>query len=358
MRLSVVCCCDWKGFVRIAAEGKAGRMGVALPDSASPEMREAVSWLVGETNQGTSKAYDVYKRQFVEWCANKGYVSFPAAPEVVVLFMKECIELRGLAASTVSKSIPAAIADDYRFSGLPSPTLSPLVKAAKQIAVRKGKAPKPKKPLQPVQLRKVLASLVKPGASFLELRDAFVFVLLYLGMLRASNVSWLRREDVWVEKDEETKEEVLFIFVSKMKNDQERKGNTVVLAAAGAAEFCPVSLFRRYCAARRASADALIHQNNNDQGLSSNTVNSIFKKRLQAAYPDEDISEFASHSGRKGGATAAAAAEVQERLLRRHGGWKSDAVYVYIYEAMPNRLAVSRGIYSRLCRGSEVALLQ
>jgi integrase len=325
-------------------------MGVMVPENASAELKEAVAWLLSEENAGTSKAKQVYKRQFKEFCERKGYQFFPASPAVVALFMKECLLERNLAASTVSKAVPAAIADDYRFAGIPSPTASPLVKAAKDVAVKKGKAAKGKLPLQPSQLKEVLASLLGPRASFLDVRDAMVFVLLYLAMLRASNVAMLRREDVWVETDVESKEEVLFIFVSKAKNDQERKGNTVVLAAAGAAQYCPVALFRRYQLLRKQGQEFFIHQHVSG-GMAASTINSIFKHRLSAACPGLDVSRYGSHSGRKGGATAAAAKEIEERLIKRHGGWKSDAVHVYIWEAMPNRLAVSKGIYSRLARG-------
>jgi len=59
----------------------------------------------------------------------------------------------------------------------------------------------------------------------------------------------------------------------------------------------------------------------------------------------EDASQFGLHSLRSGGATAAAAAGVQERLIQRQGGWRSEcAMKVYFQESLPNLLAVSRSV--------------
>ena len=51
-----------------------------------------------------------------------------------------------------------------------------------------------------------------------------------------------------------------------------------------------------------------------------------------------------SHSCRKGGATAAAAAGVEEQLIRRHGNWRSECVHMCITESMANRLSVTESI--------------
>ena len=57
-----------------------------------------------------------------------------------------------------------------------------------------------------------------------------------------------------------------------------------------------------------------------------------------------DTHMYGSHSCRKGGATAAAAAGVEERLIRRHGNWRSECVHIYIAETLKNKLSVSSSI--------------
>jgi len=51
-----------------------------------------------------------------------------------------------------------------------------------------------------------------------------------------------------------------------------------------------------------------------------------------------------SHSLRRGGATAAAARAIRVHILKRHGRWASDAVYLYIQDPGESRVAVSRAI--------------
>ena len=54
-----------------------------------------------------------------------------------------------------------------------------------------------------------------------------------------------------------------------------------------------------------------------------------------------DPTEYGLHSLRSGGTTAAAAAKGHQRLLKRQGGWRSEAVNVYIQETLDNLLAPS-----------------
>ena len=50
-----------------------------------------------------------------------------------------------------------------------------------------------------------------------------------------------------------------------------------------------------------------------------------------------DPTEFGLHSLRSGGTTAAAAAKVPQRLLKRQGGWRSEVVNVYIQDRGDSR---------------------
>ena len=54
-----------------------------------------------------------------------------------------------------------------------------------------------------------------------------------------------------------------------------------------------------------------------------------------------DPTEFGLHSLRPGGTTAVAVAKVPQRLLKRQGGWRSEAVNVYIQETLDNLLVPS-----------------
>ena len=60
--------------------------------------------------------------------------------------------------------------------------------------------------------------------------------------------------------------------------------------------------------------------------------------------PDRELDKYGSHSLRKGGATAAAAAKVRTHVIKRHGRWLSDAVYIYIVDPVGERLEVSKAV--------------
>ena len=51
------------------------------------------------------------------------------------------------------------------------------------------------------------------------------------------------------------------------------------------------------------------------------------------------------HSLRSGGVSMAAAAGVPDRLIQRHGGWRSESgMKAYFEESLPNLLKVSQAI--------------
>ena len=61
--------------------------------------------------------------------------------------------------------------------------------------------------------------------------------------------------------------------------------------------------------------------------------------RLVLIQKDMDHTVYAG-----GGASAAAKAKVRIHLLKRHGRWRSEAVYMYIVDAPEEQLGVSQAI--------------
>ena len=58
-----------------------------------------------------------------------------------------------------------------------------------------------------------------------------------------------------------------------------------------------------------------------------------------------DPTQYGSHSCRKGGCSKAAAAGVELRVLKRHGRWKSWAVFLYIHDSVKKKLEVTSALY-------------
>jgi hypothetical protein len=164
---------------------------------------------------------------------------------------------------------------------------------------------------------------------------------MFKGMLRSDSAVLLKADDAWLYFVEGLI--VLFIFVEKAKNDQYRRGHTLVIGPGQCGSCCPIVWFRLYNLMRNHNAVALLHKGNNAPDrltafMNPTTVNSNFKKRLKAAGIRADLT---SQCLRAGGITTALEKGIALRLAKRHGNWRSDAVFAYITESMANQLSVS-----------------
>ena len=54
--------------------------------------------------------------------------------------------------------------------------------------------------------------------------------------------------------------------------------------------------------------------------------------------------KIGTHSMRAGGATLAANSGIAERLLKRHGRWRSDAYNNYVADSLENKLQVTKSM--------------
>jgi hypothetical protein len=179
---------------------------------------------------------------------------------------------------------------------------------------------------------------------YLDVRNVFMVILMFSAMMRSDEVVSLRPGDVWLDTYEG--EEVLFVFIEKSKTDQARNGHTVLLGQAKNGALCPIFWFKMFQIWATTTASALFHQADPKKGgLAAPSAGKILKGLLKLAGVDEvDVKLLTSHSCRIGGATAAAAAGVNLRLIMRHGNWKSFAVFLYIRDCMQDRLSVSKAI--------------
>ena len=107
--------------------------------------------------------------------------------------------------------------------------------------------------------------------------------------------------------------------------------------------LCPVAWYRLHVS-KRVDSLFLFHKvaRGKGQKLAVTTPNHTVKRWLKKI--DVNPTGFGSHSLRRGGATAAAKAKVQMHVLKRHGRWASDAVYLYIVDSLEEQLGVSAAI--------------
>jgi hypothetical protein len=299
---------------------------------------EMEAWARQNGNEGTKASYRGYAREYLQWCAIHRYPS--ADPAVVARFLRYALEDRKLSRGTINNTITSAVADIFRFSK-EAPTRDPLVLATKKVVVSKTKAPEGKQPLPRAILESMIAAATPCEK---DIRDILMFIMMFGGLLRESEAAGLLVEEVWLDEDD-MQGEVLYIFINKSKRDQERRGDTVVLAACPGSPVCPVMWFKLYARVARSKV-FFFHSTFAQAGrLSNKTPNGLLKQWLKVVgVSDVQAALFGSHSLRKGGATAASAARVRMHLLKRHGRWKSDAVFIYIFDPLVARLEVSRAV--------------
>lgn len=286
----------------------------------------------------TRKCYAPHQRDYTSFAAAK---DLPVRSESTLsMFMRHSLENRKLGRSVIVDTIPAAVNDMFRFEQGPSPSKSEMVRQTKAIVRKRTKPSRPKLPIKVVQLKAMLA---KCRRTSMDVRDMFILILMFTGFLRESEVARLGPEDVWLAREENM--DVLFVYVSIMsKADKYRTGATIVISASPASALCPVKWFHTYMRVRRQDATSFFHQESKAEPLAAATPYHIVRNWLEKI--GVDPKPYGSHSLRRGGTSKAAAGKVALHLLKRHGRWKSDAVFLYIVDELSERLSVTASLFS------------
>ena len=311
---------------------------------ADPWVHLNRAYLIANQVPNTAKTYDPYWEQFRNFALQNGRQALPASVPTVLMFAR-ALAADGLSPGTVDVAM-AAIARQHRLHNLPSPTTdhpdSKLVTSAKQIIARDAPPPKTKRPLQFTHILRMMR--VMDLSSQLDTRDVFMFTVMFLGLLRQAEAVRLRTDDVWETSTPEGTA-ILCIWIAKSKNDQTGKGELVILEASTDPLKCPVLWYRRYLRLRGSHPSPFLlvpTRGENSGALGDQLPNSRLKVWMNKI--GEDASDWSSHCCRHGGATAAAAMGIAERLLQAHGRWKSQCVRVYIHDSLEAKLSVSRAI--------------
>ena len=221
--------------------------------------------------------------------------------------------------------------------------------AVKEGAARLASSPVKhrKEPLEAGHLRR-LAEKTDMN-DILQMRNLVMFVLVFLGFLRLSELSLIRPKDI------SFGEGFISIFIEKSKADQLREGQSVVIAESGSST-CPLTLLKLYINSSHPSFDSddylfrpisasgnckrLVSVNN---AISYSIYRESFKKSFRGIVPD--IFKFSTHSARSGGATSAANSGVSDRNIQRHGRWASvSAKNTYKKDSWTSRLEVSKSL--------------
>ena len=233
----------------------------------------------------------------------------------------------------------------HRKLGFISPTEHDLCKQIIQAGHRVlGRIPISRKlPLAQMHIRKLFERYSE--GSLDKLQILCLIVLGFFAFLRWDDLSQLRVSDIHLRSDHAA------VFLEKRKNDQYGEGTWVL--AARSKTFGPVSLIEKFLHIRGHKTDSplfrkICHTKGGfflrSQKLSYTRALEEVKAMLKSI--GLDPLKYSLHSMRYGGgAGLAAAIGIHDRLIMRHGGWKSESSKNrYIKEAMESLLSVSKAL--------------
>ena len=313
----------------------AKRSGLSHLSEALPE------FVMGTQAESTVRAYQGAFDKWCEWADEFEFCRLPATSTSVSLYLMQMIQSNSSYPS-IMKTV-AAINWAHTKACLTSPTGDQLVHQIVNAAKRNlARTPQRKEPFT----KQHVASMIKHLASEqspINLRTAVMISLGFSGMLRWSDMQIIQWKDVVIA------EEFVELRLSKRKNDQFRSGSIVRIARQKSGSECPKALIEKLadsivCEER----DFLLSNLRRVRGgnfkafgrLSYTNARAHLRSCMEAIGLNVDM--FGLHSLRSGGATAAAAGGVAERLIKKHGGWKSDAVHAYIEDSLQDCLKASR----------------
>jgi integrase len=238
------------------------------------------------------------------------------------------------------------------------PTQSPAVCLVRGAAMRKfGLNPKNRK--EPFEWEQVVSFVEAYGVrhqGYCHLVVATMAIVMFGGMCRYDDASGLLWRNVRFEEDGSAFE----ITFDKRKNAQYRQGNKVLVASSPLSAVCPVRLLRELQIYTGGSEDLHIFRGFNGR-LVAKSPRTTAPGPKQITY-DQFLrfmslwfsgvmgvsvaafrKQFATQSGRSGGASAASNGGVSAELWGQHGDWKTlDAQKRYMKCDKTRLLSVSR----------------
>jgi integrase len=287
---------------------------IALAEALAAARSYAERSLSASTRRGYARDLAAFRA----WCQARAVTALPATPQTLAAYLAD-LALTDRPA-TIGRKL-AAIAVAHRDAGLESPTEHGMVKRTLAgIRREKGTAQKQKAALLVDDLRRMVAPL---GTSLLDRRDRALILLGFAAALRRSELVALRVEDVRFE------EEGLVLTLRRSKTNQEGRLETIAVAYGSEPGTCPVRALRAWLAAAGLVGGPLFVGLTPQGGLRTvalgdRMVAHVVKRRCRAVGMDPEL--VAGHSLRRGFATAAARAKKPDRMIKRHGRWKSTAM--------------------------------
>lgn len=303
-------------------------------------------------SEKTNKLYDAYFQKFKKWCAGNGVSYLPASVSTVAVFLSSLVQ------QAVSDSVLSAYFYSIKWNHDANICTNPCETKILQLIMEGGKRIlcKPvqkKEPITPEILEKLVNKYgndnVKNDLSCV--RICTMFLVAFAGFLRFNELSNLRVKNV------NFHDLYMSLHIEKSKTDVYRRGNDVIISCTGN-KTCPVFWMKHYLkltGLAEKPEDYIFRSIRFFKSVKGYSLCSI-NKPISYTRAREilfevlssiglDCKKFGLHSLRSGGATSAASNDVNERLLKIHGRWKSDLSRdTYIKDSVVNQLKVTKNL--------------
>ena len=281
-------------------------------------------YLQAATSDNTRKAYRSAIRQFEKWGGH-----LPSDRDTVVRYLLARAE--SLNPRTLDLHL-TAISQWHHYQGLNDPVSDPLVRKTMEGIRRTHGQPKGKaKALRLEHIAQMVNHLRQLPDTKKKLRDIALVLTGFFGAFRRSELVAIEVNDlVW-------EPEGLIIRLPRSKTDQQATGIIRALPFAGNPICCPARAIKNWMDTAGIAAGPLFRPVNRwDQvrvkPLNPGAINNLLKA-LGGACQFDFAPELSSHSFRRGLSTSAGREKVDFELIKKQGGWKSDAtVWEYIEE--------------------------
>jgi len=280
-------------------------------------------YLQAATSDNTRKAYRSAVRQFEKWGGR-----LPTDRDTVVRYLLARAEL--LNTRTLDLHL-TAISQWHHYQGIADPVKDPLVRKTMEGIRRTHGQPKRKaKALRLEHIAQMLNHLRHLPDSKKKRRDIALLLTGFFGAFRRSELVAIEISDlVW-------EPEGIIIRLPRSKTDQQATGLARALPF-GSQGCCPATAIKAWTEAARITDGPLFRPINRwdqvqSKHLNAGAVNDLLKT-LGSACQFDFVPDLSSHSFRRGLSTSAARERVDFELIKKQGGWKSDAtVWEYIDE--------------------------
>lgn len=285
------------------------------------------------------RAYQAWKK----WAFQFSATPLPADPSVFSLYMVHLIQ-QGSSVSSLNSAIYGAswVHKKSGFRELSScPVVQQVAEAGRRIL---AKPPNRKKALEVCQVKRVISRLEKSDLAGIQV--AALFALGFFGFLRWDDLSRLTVDNL------QFADSHLALFLVQRKNDQFRDGSWVLIARNDSSP-CPVAVVEKFLNMGKHDRTSRLFRRIlktekrvelRKEPMSYSRAQELIKQELQKEGLNPSL--YGIHSLRAGGASAAAALGIPDRLVQRQGGWRSEqSRNNYIQESLESLLTVTKTIH-------------